>query len=381
MCAPNSKHGKQLMRVLLRTASLFICIIQYQTLYQWNLIWHPPAHEGTWKASQEVIDEIEARNRYLAALAQHDLNQGGSIFTQAAFDLNHADVGLRANGIADFMRFLSSSEAHDLRMNMGFCWPSDDPALYTSAAGLGTVDEWEQTDQIATLLRQRSIGCRLHGGMERRGSKRVLELWEPQQFRELAENNIDIPFAQDIVESETSVVELVSNVRSGFQNALDQNFAEDPSPGAYNAMIIAALHIAEALPWNAKSDLLMTKLLAVVFGDRTLRAHPDSVYESHSGHFRRIEELPEHRLRAMERAVYNAVKIFKSLSDADIARSWGAVMQHLNACHTGVTQQQPPTASQLKPSRSQADNWALDAARVLMDIAPRFTGRSQAKDR
>ena len=87
---------------------------------QWQLSWIHGASEPFWigggrtksYASQEVLDEVEGLQRYVATLAARDINGSTNVFAAAAFDLAAQDPADVAQGLIDWDAFLSPAQHH-----------------------------------------------------------------------------------------------------------------------------------------------------------------------------------------------------------------------------------------------------------------------------
>ena len=126
MCSPTSKEGQK-WRVLCYLAlattmfAAFSCV-QFLMAFgvQWQLSWIHGASEPFWigggrtksYASQEVLDEVEGLQRYVATLAARDINGSTNVFAAAAFDLAAQDPADVAQGLIDWDAFLSPAQHH-----------------------------------------------------------------------------------------------------------------------------------------------------------------------------------------------------------------------------------------------------------------------------
>ena len=63
-----------------------------------------------WYASQEVLDDVEGLQRYVAALAAHDINGSANVFAVAAFDLVAQDTDAVTQGLIDWAAFRSPAQ-------------------------------------------------------------------------------------------------------------------------------------------------------------------------------------------------------------------------------------------------------------------------------
>ena len=141
------------------------------------------------------------------------------------------------------------------------------------------------------------------------------------------------------------------------------------------------------LVWEWRSDLLVARLVGVLFGGR-LRAHPSGVYaylDSAHGAWQRVEELPAIFLREVESAVPMSQIMFKSLLDANpaVPRTWVAVFDFLRLQNFAGAHALSKTAFTLPRGGEvpidTAAYWWRDAGASLWQMAPRLTGGGRAK--
>ena len=141
MCAPGSKHSMvfdQLFRKLYAVLALLVggyvlmqrwmayevaYILQRETAYLEYGIMPSYAQSKTYMPP-EVSFEIEGLQRYVAALAAYDLEDGSSLYATAAFDLQSTDTAAVMQGLADWHAFLSPAQqhAHQLVTQMPLAW-------------------------------------------------------------------------------------------------------------------------------------------------------------------------------------------------------------------------------------------------------------------
>ena len=73
---------------------------------------------------------------------------------------------------------------------------------------------------------------------------------------------------------------------------------EDEDTHAIYAVALCA-HLG--IPWDARSDLLCARLLALLQGE-DLRAHEEAVYMYTTGHWVALSEIPGYRIEALGKA-------------------------------------------------------------------------------
>ena len=163
MCAPGSKHASWLSKLLLIILSVGFYLAWERQQNEFELRMEASDLSWGWKASQETIDEVDARNTYTDLVILR-----GGVFADAALGI---ETTVQPN--------------HS----------------YASGAGVGSVSDWSSEDQQEnienTLAHRRAVGGRLLGGMNQRGVKRALELWEPDEIRELVEGSHELQFDTD----------------------------------------------------------------------------------------------------------------------------------------------------------------------------------------
>ena len=129
MCAPGSKlwylFRRRLWQVHLAVLVLLgsYSVLQYFVAYEVQYFVSRETESVTGDVSMpdgpsklymspEVVWEIEGLQDYVAAMAAHDLVERGPLYINTAFDLNAADPLVLAQGLADFMSFMSPSQSH-----------------------------------------------------------------------------------------------------------------------------------------------------------------------------------------------------------------------------------------------------------------------------
>ena len=121
MCAPGSKEWRSCRALLFGLLALSTYAVAGLAVWhfllafgvQYELHWQDrtPGNTKVY-ASQEVVDELEGLQRYVAALAAHDIHGSTHVFASAAFDLVARDPVDVAQGVIDWHAFLSPAQQH-----------------------------------------------------------------------------------------------------------------------------------------------------------------------------------------------------------------------------------------------------------------------------
>ena len=96
------------------------------------------------------------------------------------------------------------------------------------------------------------------------------------------------------------------------------------------ALLVVALSLQPGIQWDARSDLLVARLLGLLFAAE-LRAHPDSVYSYADGGWRRIQAITGSVLQKLEAALTRSRSCFISLLQGPVART-GSPRSHILQC-------------------------------------------------
>ena len=166
-----------------------------------------------------------------------------------------------------------------------------------------------------------------------RGVKRAihdvsLQMWEDDVFKDIGGHVPQVSLRKDILPSETDLVSLTQALMEKF-SVLMESFPEPKPSGEYRrSLLVVALHLDSGVNWDARSDILTTRLLGTLFGE-SLRAHADGVYHYSNGAWIRVEEIPEPVLRSMEIVLTRSQCLYKHLMSLDVVREWLPVFDAL----------------------------------------------------
>ena len=115
MCAPGSKEWRKhcvfWYRLLARGAHIIAGFALLQFLMAFGVQYEVQTPAKTY-ASTEVLVENEGLQRYVAALASHDLHDTTGAFAIAAFDLDAPEPTDFASGHVDWEAFMSPAQQH-----------------------------------------------------------------------------------------------------------------------------------------------------------------------------------------------------------------------------------------------------------------------------
>ena len=129
MCAPGSKEWRKhrvfwyLLFALGTHIVAGLALLQFLMAFGVQYEVQTPAKTY---ASTEVLAEIEGLQRYVAALASHDLHDSTGAFAIAAFDLDAPEPTDSLSGHVDWEAFMSPAQqhAHELVAQCPVAWGS-----------------------------------------------------------------------------------------------------------------------------------------------------------------------------------------------------------------------------------------------------------------
>ena len=178
------------------------------------------------------------------------------------------------------------------------------------------LDDDDDADPPASPSQSR----RSHQDSTGRDVKRILDQWEPDDFRAMAENPIQIAF----VGSRAPAAVTFKKINNDIITKIDGEVATwpvSPSPLMLRAIRILALYVDALYVWKASNDMLATQVLDLVHND-TIRAHSDGVTVYSDGGWAYIDEFAYQDIASTLEVLATAAKLLKQLSASGVQRTW-----------------------------------------------------------
>ena len=169
--------------------------------------------------------------------------------------------------------------------------------------------------------------------------KRVLEMWEPSEYKEMIQEGLSMEIEKDIEEADITLLGDTNILRERFNNTIG-TWPNQPDEKARKALLVVALSLGDESMWNKVSDLLITNLFALLYGE-LFRAHPDGVVVYKNGACRRADEIPGPMLRATENTLGLSWNFFLHLMKGNVKQEWDAVLAKLAVFHSSSEARSP----------------------------------------
>ena len=214
---------------------------------------------------------------------------------------------------------------------------------------------------------------------DERVAKGSWEDWEPQAVRELYSTARNINILAEAAPTQETLLVMNKELVERFAQTI-AGWPQQPCENAKRAMLILAMCVGEQCLWSKNNDILVTRLLGLVYTDDYI-AHPDGVVKYDHGHFGRIEEIPAGDLVRMEKAMALARSFFLDLMKNNIPQEWARVFAHMKSSHHLASLQKPRCSADFKlPEEGPAAVWALDMAKALAQMSSQYLAKGKGKD-
>ena len=150
----------------------------------------------------------------------------------------------------------------------------------------------------------------------RRGD--IEELWEPDDVADLILEGERFDFRPEVITATHSLAAEINELRDTV-NGLMAHWPVPLEVQDVHAIYAVALCAHMGTPWDARSDLLCARLLALLQGE-DMRAHEEAVYMYTRGHYEALSEIPGYKVVAMEKALARAPAYFFHMMEANAPR-------------------------------------------------------------
>ena len=158
----------------------------------------------------------------------------------------------------------------------------------------------------------------------------IEEMWEAEEVADLLREGDCFDFEPEHVEATHSLAAEMSQLRADVDAELAR-WPVSPQGSDTHAIYIVSLFLHMGIPWDARSDMLCARLLALLQGG-DMRAHEEAVYQYSHGHLETLSEIPAHKVKAMEEALSRAPAFFYDLMIKNAPRDMDSVGAMLKDC-------------------------------------------------
>lgn len=220
-----------------------------------------------------------------------------------------------------------------------------------------------------------------HEDAAARGRKRILEEWEPPEFKAMLDDEQPFEGNAETAEPDKSLLAANKAITAKVDQTIGNWVPRPTEPMTLGGLRIVGLCVQEKLMWSSNSDILVTRFVQLALG-HVLVAHPVGVYQYEHGSYRRQEAVGNDLLREMEAVLNLAAEMLRELSRREIAFGWGPVFGFLQNAWQGLATDRAPVTShdQSVKRRKAASAWAFDAMNALVSSVTKYTGRGKGKD-
>ena len=98
------------------------------------------------------------------------------------------------------------------------------------------------------------------------GVKRILDEWEPQEFKSMIDGSAPLLFTEEVLESEETLATANAKVRTTVDELVSQ-WDSPPSPEMRCALLVLVLYIEADHAWCGTDDIASTRIIDLVFSD------------------------------------------------------------------------------------------------------------------
>ena len=192
--------------------------------------------------------------------------------------------------------------------------------------------------------------------------------WEPACFSEWIERGPRTQFRTQARPIARTLLTRTGDLLERLEETLGQ-WATPPPEIARNPLKIVALFLESDVNWDPKSDVLIARILGVLFS-KDLRCHSTGVYEYDHGAWLRAEELSIEKILEAELVLTRAQVLFNALSQGQVQRQWSSVFDYLTGFDFTGELSTPADPHLFNNPK----HWTLHAGRATRDLPTRFTG-------
>ena len=207
-------------------------------------------------------------------------------------------------------------------------------------------------------------------------NKRVLDEWEPEEFKEMLDNAVPLQFQPEVVSPYETLKAANANVILRVDTEVD-TWVIAPSEDMRKCLYVVALYLEENYVWHANNDILATRILDMFFA-KEFRAHPDGVYQCVSGHWAFVEEFMYPTIRKTLRILGDGAKVMKYLHQQQTSRVWQDVFNVLEYNHGDVEGSPAACHSDLSTKcKPKQEMWALEGGKVMLELVVAYSGKGK----